>query len=890
MREPTPAAAGPVSDRQLSVAPRPRRVLVQVNSLALGGTQINAVDTAWALREHGFESTLVGPRDTLPTGDSLFDVAADRNVPLAIIDRPTTTRGGAHDLARLAAAAGADLVHVYGASTFRAAYWGPCRLGRRPLVMTVYEMAVPPTTYRAPHLIVGTGYLVDDLQGRRGQVALVSPPVDLDRDAPGSADAQGFVASLGAGDGLRVVVVSRLDDLMKATGIEHAMQAIAQIPSQTLTLVVVGTGPAEARLRDLAEQINSRMGRRAVVMTGAMADPRAAYDCADVVIGMGGSAARGLAFGKPLVVAGEFGYFRAFGPDSAAALYRNSFWSDESSRDPVGELRRELEPLLRDGATRRRLGAFGRTFAEQNFGLGPMAARVAATYRDALTTYGAGDWLSDLDLEIRQVASGGPPPPVPDTDAEREGRGTSVLNRPLLWLQRHGPRPPAWVRRPLRVVLAASSAAEAAPADWSVPLVPARTRGPLVVPDESVVAPPAGASGPAVGRALDRGRVLLATGALDTGGQDEVVTFLALRLREKGFRTAVLHTPDAPTTSRGRLARLLHDEDVEVVVAARPAATDFVASWAPDVISAHGTPPWLLSTATASRVPYVETLHGVHTIMDIDWQAEQTRSRDVTRFVAVSELVRQQYLAGNPTFPGDRIVTVPNGVDDRRRATVSRAEARRALGLTDEFVFVSLARYSLQKNSAALVREFHGVAERHPEAHLVLSGRVQEPMYYAQVAAATKAGPHADRIHLRRHIPSPSWLLEAADGFVLNSFFEGWALASMEAMCAGVPVVMSEVGGAREQLGQQGQRGVMVQNPLGDPLISRWAAMRDVAFRRQHNGEELVDAMCTIVREREQWAARREALRVESSRLFDLDDCLEGHAAVLSAAVHGVAH
>ena len=47
----------------------------------------------------------------------------------------------------------------------------------------------------------------------------------------------------------------------------------------------------------------------------------------------------------------------------------------------------------------------------------------------------------------------------------------------------------------------------------------------------------------------------------------------------------------------------------------------------------------------------------------------------------------------------------------------------------------------------------------------------------------------------------PPHLLAAADGFVLDSFFEGWSLASMEALFAGVPMVLSEVGGAREQIG-----------------------------------------------------------------------------------------
>ena len=62
------------------MAARPRVVLVHLNSLELGGTQINAVDLAAAVVPHGYESHLIGPEPT-GTGASLLDVAAERGRP-----------------------------------------------------------------------------------------------------------------------------------------------------------------------------------------------------------------------------------------------------------------------------------------------------------------------------------------------------------------------------------------------------------------------------------------------------------------------------------------------------------------------------------------------------------------------------------------------------------------------------------------------------------------------------------------------------------------------------------------------------------------------------------------------------------------------------------------
>ena len=384
------------------------RILVQVNSLELGGSQINAVDLAAGVTDLGFEPILIGPADSRPCGPSLFDVAADRGVRVEPFRRPLTTLSGARELSRLAAEHRADLVHVYGTWSIRPAYWGPCALARRPLVITVYEMDVDPVVYTAPPLIVGTGYLVDELIDRRGQVRLISPPVDLERDNVTHVQTQQFLQQHDLDPrNVRVVIVSRLDGEplrpVKTTAVEAALGAMARLDRPDVDLVVVGTGKDAAQLRSLAQEVNARLGRRGCVFTGPLHDPRPAYASADVVLGMGGSAARGLAFGKPLIVTGEYGWFDTFRPETAQRLFRNSFWSEEIKSDPADELLRDLAPLLEDGSERCALGAYGRGFAESHFSLSAMSQRLADVYEQAFS-YGPADWLHDLRLESKWAA------------------------------------------------------------------------------------------------------------------------------------------------------------------------------------------------------------------------------------------------------------------------------------------------------------------------------------------------------------------------------------------------------------------------------------------------------------------------------------------------------
>ncbi|SDI98951.1 Glycosyltransferase involved in cell wall bisynthesis [Frankineae bacterium MT45] len=402
--------------------------------------------------------------------------------------------------------------------------------------------------------------------------------------------------------------------------------------------------------------------------------------------------------------------------------------------------------------------------------------------------------------------------------------------------------------------------------------------GPKALPPAVREAMQAAAQRPAI-------RCLLVTSGIDAGGMDEVVAFLARRLRDFNFETAVLRTTDTPApdgVSTGRLARMLQSEGITVLDHSAATAVAWMRDWDPAVISGHGQPDWAVAAAAELGVPCVDTLHGMHTLFGVDWAAERVRASSLARIVSVSELVRQQYLAGNPAYPSDHIVTIPNAVDDQRRPRYERAVARQALGLTDEYVLVSLARHCLQKNTYGLVGAFGDFARTRPQAHLVIAGRVEDDRYFRRVTRLRDSLPCRDRVHLRDHAPDPALLLAAADGFVLDAFFEGWALAPMEALFMGLPVVTSDVGGAREQIADDPARGVVVANPLGDPLAADWPSIARARYADQPNRAEFVAAMELLYAGRETYRANRASLAAESGLRFDAGTCIAEHAALLS--------
>jgi glycosyltransferase involved in cell wall biosynthesis len=374
---------------------------------------------------------------------------------------------------------------------------------------------------------------------------------------------------------------------------------------------------------------------------------------------------------------------------------------------------------------------------------------------------------------------------------------------------------------------------------------------------------------------------------LDAGGIDEVVAFLARQLPAwGGIDTTVMCASSHLTQARfGRLAEELIKEGISVIDAFADKGREWLAVNRPDVISAHAPPEWVLETANALGIPVVETLHGVPTPISTDWRKELNRSRRITSIVAVSDLVRKQYLRGNPTFPAEEIVTIPNSYNVTHRPAIDRAKARAWLGLDDEFLFISLARQVIQKNSYGLVGAFSDVARVIARAHLVIAGRPDDLQYVGQVRFLRDRLPERNRIHLRDNLSNPSALLAAADGFVLNSFYEGgFPLAAMEALGAGLPVVISDVAAAREQMGLDGERGYVVPNPLGDPVAVTWESIGRERFQPHVNKTALVAAMRQVIRDRDHWATVRPMLAQESRGRFSAQICAEQHAKILRRA------
>lgn len=337
------------------------------HNLGIGGSQINAIDLAAGAAEAGHDVLVYsrpGPLIERIESHGLEFVAARR-----LRYRPALSRIA--QLAALARRRRIDLIHAYEWPPCLDAYFGAHLAGGVPLVCTVLSMSVSPLVPRSVPLVMGTAALAEEAAAsHRAPVWALEPPVDTVADSP-SIDGAPLRRGLGIGDeNPLLVTVSRLDLELKLDALVEAIDAVDEVGAELpVTLLVVGEGSAGGALRARAEHVNRRRGRAVIRFAGALADPRAAYAAADLVLGMGSSSLRAMAIGKPVIVQGERGFSKLFEPGTRDYFFRHGFWGTGDGQLNTHRLAEQIRGLLRDRERLADLGKFGREVVAERFSL-----------------------------------------------------------------------------------------------------------------------------------------------------------------------------------------------------------------------------------------------------------------------------------------------------------------------------------------------------------------------------------------------------------------------------------------------------------------------------------------------------------------------------------------
>jgi len=177
-------------------------------------------------------------------------------------------------------------------------------------------------------------------------------------------------------------------------------------------------------------------------------------------------------------------------------------------------------------------------------------------------------------------------------------------------------------------------------------------------------------------------------------------------------------------------------------------------------------------------------------------------------------------------IPAARLNLVVNGVD--ALPSGRRAEIRKAYGLTDDdLVFGFIGRLSPQKAPERLIAAFTAIASRAQQPRLLIIGSGElEPDVRRQIAA----GGIADRVIIDAALPGAE-ALQAMDVAVMTSRYEAMSYVMLEAAAAGLPLILTDVGGTANVLEHEVNGLIVPNTDDATPLIAAMSALCTPATR-----------------------------------------------------------
>jgi len=318
-------------------------------------------------------------------------------------------------------------------------------------------------------------------------------------------------------------------------------------------------------------------------------------------------------------------------------------------------------------------------------------------------------------------------------------------------------------------------------------------------------------------------RILQISSAKTFGGGEKHFVDLCKGLTEKGHDVFVsLHKDNSweesldflPTENRLHIS-LRNSLDV---LSARKIGR-FLKNGDIDIIHAHlarDYPPASLAVRFFPKSKLILTRHVLFPMASI----HKLVLRNVSKVIAVSSTVETNLAK---TFPKNKIVCIPNGIEIEKWADLKHEEQSKEFLLERNIpvkvpLIGTVGELTPLKGQEDFVLAAHEVVKEFPDAHFVIVGKDNsiKKSYRQKLKRLVKVLKLEENFTFLNWVEDTSRLLSALDIFVSASHSESFGLAILEAMASGTAIIATNTDGARELL-QTNEVGILtpIENPVG---------------------------------------------------------------------------
>jgi glycosyltransferase involved in cell wall biosynthesis len=312
-----------------------------------------------------------------------------------------------------------------------------------------------------------------------------------------------------------------------------------------------------------------------------------------------------------------------------------------------------------------------------------------------------------------------------------------------------------------------------------------------------------------------RYNVLIQVDGFAQGGLEQVVLDLAISLDKNIFNVKLLILGE-----EGEAAEVARKQGLQVLRLSKQkdptAYQQLLKDQKVSLVNAHHS-LFGAQECRQMKVPFVQTVHNTYV-----WLSREQRKnyKDTDAFTTAYICVSKNVACYSDLQLGldvEKMVVIPNGISleqfNEINPAMSRRQIREILGVSSEdFLFLNVASIYPPKSQLYIVRAIRKIITECPQAKVVFLGRIMDKPYHKRILKEIEKYNLEDVVLFAGYDENSVPWYQAADVFLLPSFWEGWSLALAEALAAGLPVISTDVGGAADVIAEAG--GYLIPPPF----------------------------------------------------------------------------
>jgi glycosyltransferase involved in cell wall biosynthesis len=273
---------------------------------------------------------------------------------------------------------------------------------------------------------------------------------------------------------------------------------------------------------------------------------------------------------------------------------------------------------------------------------------------------------------------------------------------------------------------------------------------------------------------------------------------------------------------------------------------------------------------------------GVPVVGRIDATHNPAANLFITRYIARS-LTAARHFCRTYNIAPSKITAIPHGIDPDRPLRIPGITTRPTVGLTDkDYVVLQAAPIAGPNAQIHSIAAVEALRERCPNLKLILAGCVTNRQYAAEVSAYIEGAGLQDRVMLGSDTTCLNDYYHLADAFLLTSVIENATTPALEALSFGLPLLLTNAGGAPDLIDGN---GILIPAALNSADV--WELSTS---RQPDNLEALANALLEMYNHPQEWRDRGQLGRTKIRERFDIRCTCASYAREIDSLLmkHGV--